>query len=346
MMEENLESESMKWLVRMRDARRGFVDSIWVTARRGFIILLLIASCGAAFSDPVYALPLVKVLFGNDACTFLPERPPPSWVNKRPSTTDFVGVGSAPRMENPTDQIQAAEQNARTALAAEIEVAVNETVRLEMEEKNRTTKTTMEHESSTAVSQAAKQMVDQTLMGSRIEERWLDRDNCIVYVLAIVSQTSVEEVRKKLAERLRKQFKLKQLMLLDRSEVQGEMVSAIRGHLEALFKQGGSRLVASDSGHSVCADDPGLPPCKDPADTIYAGYKVVLDKEASTSEFKRRIYKLTGNVRFKDRLIASFDVACQGTGRLGQDHLIDQQAAKSCFEKAKPIIEKGMGGSE
>jgi len=294
----------------------------------------------------VAAEPLVKVLFGSDSCTFLPDRPAPSWVNKRPATTDFVGVGSAPRMANSTDQIQAAEQNARTALAAEIEVAVDETVHLEMEEKNRATKTTTERESNTVVSQDAKQTVEQTLMGSRIEERWLDRDNCIVYALAIVSQSSVEEARKKLAERLRKRFRFKQLMLLDRSEVQGEMVSTTRGYLEDLFKQGGSRLVAVDSGHRVCADDPMLSVCQQPADIIYASYAVALDKEGATPEFKRRIYKLKGRVQFRDRLIASFDVACQGTGKIGQDHLIDQQAAKSCFDKAKPIIEIGMKESE
>jgi len=310
------------------------------------VSFLAVCLLGQAFSQPVAAELLVRALFSNDVCTFLPERPAPGWVSKRPATMDFVGVGSAPRMANPTDQIQAAEQNARTSLAAEIEVAVNETVHMEMEEKNRTTKTAIEHESNMAISLAAKQTVDQTLMGSRIEERWLDRENCIVHVMATASQASVEEARKKLAERLRKLFKFKQLMLLDRSETQSEMVAATRGHLDALFKQVGNRLVASDSGHSVCADDPGQPPCKDPADTIYAGYKVVLEKEAATSEFKRRIYKLSGNIRFKDRLIASFDVACQGTGKIGQDYLIDQQAAKSCFEKVKPVIEKGMEGSE
>jgi len=308
--------------------------------------IAVVALIGPVLGQPVQAEPVVRVLFANESCTFLPERSAPGWVNKRPGTMDFVGVGSAPRMANPTDQIQAAEQNARTALAAEIEVAVNETIHMEMEEKNRTTKTTTEHESNMAISMAAKQTVDQTLMGSRIEERWLDRENCIVHVMATASQASVEEARMKLAERLRKLFKFKQLMLLDRSEAQGEMVTATRGHLDALFKQVGNRLVASDGGHSACADDPGQPPCKDPADTIYAGYKVVLEKEAATSEFKRRIYKLNGNIRFKDRLIASFDVACQGTGKIGQDYLIDQQAAKSCFEKAKLIIERGMEGSE
>ncbi len=315
---------------------------------RPVIVVCILAGYLAAQmpSRSVAAEPLVKVLFGSDSCTFLPDRPAPSWVNKRPATTDFVGVGSAPRMANSTDQIQAAEQNARTALAAEIEVAVDETVHLEMEEKNRATKTTTERESNTVVSQDAKQTVEQTLMGSRIEERWLDRDNCIVYALAIVSQSSVEEARKKLAERLRKRFRFKQLMLLDRSEVQGEMVSTTRGYLEDLFKQGGSRLVAVDSGHRVCADDPMLSVCQQPADIIYASYAVALDKEGATPEFKRRIYKLKGRVQFRDRLIASFDVACQGTGKIGQDHLIDQQAAKSCFDKAKPIIEIGMKESE
>lgn len=319
---------------------------VWGKARVISVSLLAVSLLGQAFIPMASAERPVRVLFGDDACTFLPGRPAPGWVNKRPNTPDFVGVGSAPRMPNPTDQIQTAEQSARMALAAELEVVINETVRMEMEEKNRTTKTTTEHESNMAVSLVAKQTVDQTLMGSRIEERWLDRENCIVHAMATSSQASVEEGRKQLAERLRKMFKFKQLMLLDRSEAQSEMVSATRGHLDALFKQVGSRLVAPDNGHSLCADDPGQPPCKEPVNTIYAGYKIVLEREAATPEFKRRIYKLIGNVRFKDRVIASFEVACQGTGKLGQDYLIDQQASKSCFEKARPIIEKGMEGSE
>jgi len=316
------------------------------TVRLVSVSFLAVCFLGQAFSQPVAAEPLVRVLFGNDACTFLPERPAPGWVSKRPATTDFVGVSSAPRMANPTEQIQAAEQNARAALAAEIEVVVNETITMVTVEEEHTPGTTTSRESISATTAAAKQAVDQTLMGARIDERWLDRENCVVYVLAAATQASVEEARKKLAERLRKQFKFKRLMLLDRSDVQGEMVNAIRGHLNVLFKQIGSRLMASDAGHSVCADDPGQLPCQEPADAIYAGYKVVLEKEAATSEFKRRIYKLSGNVRFKDRVVATFDVACQGTGKLGQEYLIDQQAAKSCFEKAKPIIEKGMEGSE
>lgn len=310
------------------------------------VSFLALCFLGQAFSQPVAAEPLVRVLFSNDVCTFLPERPAPGWVSKRPATTDFVGVSSAPRMANPTEQIQAAEQNARTALAAEIEVVVNETISMVMVEENRTSGATTSRDSTSAISAEAKQAVDQTLMGSRIDERWLDRENCVVHVLATATQASVEEARKKLAERLRKQFKFKRLMLLDRSDAQGEIVNAIRGHLNALFKQTGSRLVASDAGHSACADDPGQLPCREPADTIYAWYKVVLEKEAATVELKRRIYKLSGNVRFNDRMIATFDVACQGTGKLDQDYLIAQQAAKSCFEKAKPIIEKGMEGSE
>jgi hypothetical protein len=309
-------------------------------------VIMIASAVGFTFGQTAQASPVVKVLFGNDTCTFIPDRPAPGWVYKRPTTTDFVGVGSAPRMPNPTDQIQAAEQGARTALAAELEVVVNETVRMEMEEKNRTTTTTTEHESTTAISLAAKQTVDQTLMGSRIEERWLDRENCIVHAMAAASQASVEEGRKKLAERLRQLFKFKNLMLLDRSEIQGEVISVMRGQLEGLFKGVGNRLLTADNVHSGCADSPGQPVCKEPTDTIYAGYKMALEKEAATPEFKRRIYKFTGTVRFKDRLIASFDVACQGTGKVSQDYLIDQQAAKSCFEKAKPMIEKGMEGSE
>ena len=328
------------------DLLQDLSTNVWRRIRILSGVIVMVSAVGLTFGQTAQASPLVKVLFGNDTCTFLPDRPAPGWVNKRPATPDFVGVGSAPRMPNPTDQIQAAEQSARTALAAEIEVVVKETMTMVMVEKNRTTTTTTEHESNQEIILDMKQTVDQTLMGSRIDERWLDRENCIVHVMATASQASVEEARKKLAERLRKMFKFKNLMLFDRSDVPGAMTVAVRGHLEALYRKVGNKLLTADNGHVVCVDDPGQALCKDPVDTIYAGYKVVLDKEAATPEFKRRIYKLTGTVRLKDRLIASFDVACQGTGKLSQDHLIDQEAAKSCFEKAKLIIEKGMEGSE
>lgn len=333
----------------MNHISRNVLDRIWRKAQMVATGLLVVSFWGQGFDYPAHAEPLVRVLFGDDECSFLPERPAPGWISKRPPTNNYVGISSSSNSDrklNPTEQIQAAEQNARTALAAEIEVVVNETVNMVMEEKNRTSGTTISRESTSAISQEAKQAVDQTLMGARIDERWLDRENCMIHVLATATQASVEDARKKLAERLRRQFKFKQLMLLDRSDAPGEMADATRAHLDALFKRAGNKLVAADSHHSVCADDPVHPACQQPADIIYAGYKVVLDKEGATSEFKRRIYRLSGVIRFKDRLIASFDVACQGTGKVGQDYLIDQQAAKSCFDKAKPIIDKGMEGSE
>lgn len=308
--------------------------------------LLGVVLLGPAFSQPAQAEPLVRVLFGNDSCTFLPDRPTPTWVNKRPNTADFVGISSAPRMANPTEQIQAAELNARTALAAEIEVAVSETMKVVMDERNRTSGTTTSVDSNDSIVVEGKQAVNQTLMGARIEERWLDRENCIVHVLATATKASVEEAQQKLAERLRKLFKFKLLMLLDRSEVQGDMTKMTRELLTEWFIKAGNRVVAADSGHAGCGDNPLQPACQTPPDVMYAGYKIVLDKEAATAEFKRRIYKLTGSVRYKDRVIASFDAACQGTGKLSQDFLIDQQAAKACFEKARPSIENGMKGSE
>lgn len=333
----------------MSGMSRAFLTRVWRKTRVISVGLLAVLLWGQAFSQIAYAEPLVRVLFGGDDCSFLPERPAPAWIGKRPATNDYVGISSAPnpdRKLDPTQQIQAAEQNARAALAAEISVSVKETTTHFMQERYGETTTGVSREIKMQIELEGTQVVDQTLGGSRIEERYLDRHNCMVHVMATISKAAVEETNRKLAEKLRKLFRFKQLMLLDRSEVQGEMVSATRGHLDTLFKQVGNKLVAADNGHAGCADDPLQPACQQPADIIYAGYKVVLDKEATTPEFKRRIYKVIGNVRFKDRLIASFDMACQGTGKVGQDYLIDQQAAKSCFEKAKPVIEKGMEGSE
>ena len=311
--------------------------------------LLVMSILAQGLSHVAYAEPIVKVLFGSDECSFLPDQPTPAWLVKRPETSDYVGISSASnpdRRLSPPEQIQAAEQNARTALAAEISVSVKETTTQFVSERNEQGKAGFSHETQTQVDLLATQVVDQTLEGSRIQERYLDRSNCLVHVMAVISKAAVEENKRKLIEKLRKLFRFKQLMLLDQTGRQSEMTSTIRGHLDALFKHVGNKLVAADSSHAVCADDPMQPACQQPADIIYAAYRIVLDKEGATPEFKRRIYKLTGSVRFKDRLIASFDVACQGTGKVGQDYLIDQQAAKSCFDKAKPIIEKGMEGSE
>lgn len=313
------------------------------------VVLIGLMPAGSDLGAAAQASPVVKVLFGSDDCTFLPERPTPPWINKRPATNDYVGVSSASNSDrklSPTEQIQAAEQNARASLAAEISVTVKETVKYFVEERTGSSAEGVSHDMMTQASLEATQVVDQTLAGSRIEERYLDRPNCVVHAWAGISKAAVEEANKKLLEKLRKLFRFKNLMLLDRSDVQGEMTNATRGQLDALFKQVGNKLLATDNGHLVCADDPGQLLCQEPADTIYTGYKIVLDKEATTPEFKRRIYKLTGSVRFKDRMIASFDVSCQGTGKVTQDYLIDQEASKKCFEKAKPIIEKGMEGSE
>jgi hypothetical protein len=311
--------------------------------------LLALSVLVQGFNHSALAEPMVKVLFGSDECSFLPEQPTPAWLVKRPATSDYVGVSSASnpdRKLSSPEQMQAAEQNARAALAAEISVSVKETTTQFISERNEQSKAGFSYETQTQVDLLAIQVVDQTLEGSRIQERYLDRSNCLVHVMAVISKAAVEENKRKLIEKLRKLFRFKQLMLLDQTGIQSEMTSAIRGHLDALFKNGGNKLVAADSGHRFCADDPMQSVCQKPADIIYASYAVALDKEGATPEFKRRIYKLKGRVQFRDRLIASFDVACQGTGRVGQDHLIDQQAAKSCFDKAKPVIEKGMEGSE
>jgi len=311
--------------------------------------LLMLSVLAQGFNHHAFAEPMVKVLFGSDECSFLPEQPTPAWLVKRPATSDYVGVSSASNPAgklSPPEQMQAAEQNARAALAAEISVSVKETTTQFISERNEQSKAGFSHETQTQVDLLAIQVVDQTLEGSRIQERYLDRSNCLVHVMAVISKAAVEENKRKLIEKLRKLFRFKQLMLLDQTGIQSEMTSTVRGHLDTLFKHIGNKLVAADSSHRVCADDPMQPACQQPADIIYAAYRIVLDKEGATPEFKRRIYKLAGSVRFKDRLIASFDVACQGTGKVGQDYLIDQQAAKSCFDKANPIIEKGMEGSE
>jgi len=326
-----------------------------VEGRRNY---LMISRCLVAlwfftqvFSQSVAAEPLVKVLFGGDECSFLSKSPEPTWVSRRPDTDDFVGIsssgrGSSGRQLNPTEQIQMAELNARTALASEISVRVNETTTQFMSERYGETKEGTSREVRMEIESEAKQVVDQTLSGSRIVEKYLDQQNCIVHAQARISKAAVDEERRKLAEKLRRQFRYKHLMVLDRTDAPGAMSTAIHGHVSELFMRIGSKLVATDAGHSLCADDPLTPACRQPVDTIYAGYKVVLDKEGVAADMKRRIYKLVGSLRFKDRLIASFDVACQGTAKVGQEYQIDQQAGKSCFDKAKPIIEKGMEGTE
>ncbi|CUS37889.1 exported hypothetical protein [Candidatus Nitrospira nitrificans] len=344
MLKEGLESKPMRKRLRKTVVRKASVTGSRAVACQVVIILVAVL-LGIMCIPSVHAEPVVRVLFG-DTCSFLPEREPPEWLFKRPRTDDKVGVGSADRMPKSSEQIQVAEQNARAELAKEIEVSVKEEVKIFMEERNDSAMKGISHEGEQQISLEARQVVDQMLSGSEIRERYLDRKNCVTYALAIAPKAAVEAVQKKLAEQLRRQFKLKPFMLLDRSEGRGEVTAALRAQLEGLFTKIGNKLVASKEQYGLCSDDSGQPQCKELADTIFAGYKVLLDSEETAAGDKRRIYRLIGQIRFKDRLIASFNVACQGTGKVGEEHLIDQRAAGSCFEKAKPTIAKGMEGSE
>jgi|CXWL01.1.fsa_nt_gi hypothetical protein len=310
----------------------------------GFLIIPVL--WGVVLGQSVQAEPVVQVLFGGDECSFLPEQPPPLWVTSLPSVVEGVpviaGVGSADRMSSNTDQIQMAEQNARAALAAGIEVRVKEEVKVFIDERYGSSKKGISHTSEQQISLEARQVVDQTLSGSQIKQKYLDRKNCVVYALAIVSKAELEESKRKFAEQLRRQFKRKQLMLLDQSKEGGEAVIATRGMLEGLFEGIGNSLLDSAAGAS-CANDSMKPVCKD---VIYAEYTVALEDKQATPAVELWTYRLAGKVRFKERLIASFNVLCQERGNAGQEYKIARKAAEACIRQARQTIERGMQGSE
>jgi len=301
-----------------------------------FVAALLPLYHGAAASS----LPFLHLV--NSECTFMPESPMPSWIRTRPNLPGMhVGVGQAGQGTTPEVQIRAAETDALESLASEIEVRIKSHLTV-VETENRKS-------ANTLVDSKTSSKVRQLLRGAQIEERWLDRPNCMLWALATVSEASVEKVRAEIQQELDRRFTSKKVMIFDLSGTQIDMTEFLLRDMEQVFRELGVFLVSSDNRLAGCARDTNQDICQKAQDTIYAGFSVLFVREELSDDrrLKGRFYRVKGALRFQDRLVSSFDITCRGVGYPDQDTLtIDRTAASECVTKASKILQEDMQKSQ
>ncbi|MEX5213250.1 MAG: LPP20 family lipoprotein [Nitrospiraceae bacterium] len=288
--------------------------------------VLVLALCLVCIDAAMAADPPVWVWTVSESCTFLPDSPRPAWVTTRPDTQDYAGIGQAGRRESPEEQIRAAEDSARSGLASEVSVKVRERVVQNVCEgqcaEDERTKIEMKVESKTK----------QTLKGARIQQRWLDRSNCMVWTLATLPKQAVDEILNR------------RVMLFNLSAPPLDMAGWLVGHLERLLRED-MAVVPADARLSGCAIDSAQSECRERANTIYGAIIVSLDKEAVSpdGQWRQRSFRVKGGLRFQDRQLSSFDVACRARAEAKVDiQTIDRAAAEDCRKRIQKTLEQDL----
>jgi hypothetical protein len=256
-------------------------------------------------------------------CDFLPESPRPAWITHRPDTPDYVGVGQAGSSESPEKQIRAAEDDARSKLASEISVKIREQLIQNLcegacgeEEQN---KILIKTESKTK----------QTLKGARIQQRWLDRHNCLVWAWGTLPPDKVE---------------FRRVMMFNLSPPSVGMAGLLVGHLEKVLRED-LAVVPADARLEGCATDSTKAECQARANTIFGSVTVALENEQTSGDgqFHQRLFRATGRLRFQDREVSSFDVRCKARAEAKADaQTIDRAAAEACRNKLQTTIKKDL----
>jgi hypothetical protein len=299
--------------------------------RRGAPVVIVLVALGLALSllsvDAALAADQpVKAWTVSESCTFLPDSPRPAWVTTRPDTQDYTGIGQAGRRESPEEQIRAAEDSARSGLASEVKVNIRERIVQNVCEgqcaEDERSKIEMKVESKTK----------QTLKGARIQQRWLDRSNCIIWTLATLPKQAVDEILNR------------RVMLFNLSAPQLDMAGLLAGHLERVLRDD-MAVVPADSGQEECPRDTRRSECRDRANTIYGAFTVSLEKEAVSpdGQWRQRSFRVKGGLRFQDRLLSSFDVACRARAEAKVDvQTIDRAAAEDCRKRIQKTLEQDL----
>lgn len=287
---------------------------------------LVLALCPVAIDAAIAADQPVRAWTVSESCTFLPDSPRPAWVTTRPDTPDYAGIGQAGRRESPEEQIRAAEDSARSGLASEVKVNVRERIVQNICEgqcaEDEQSKIEMKVESKTK----------QTLKGARIQQRWLDRSNCMVWTLATLPKQAVDEILNR------------RVMLFNLSPSQLDMAGLLAGHLERVLRED-MAVVPADTGQEGCLRDTSRPECRDRARTIYGAFTASLDKEVVSpdGQWRQRSFRVKGGLRFQDRQVSSFDVACRARAEAKADvQTIDRAAAEDCRKRIQKTLEQDL----
>ena len=127
-------------------------------------------------------------------CDFLPPAAKPSWVDSAVNIEGFhVGVGLQEYEKKCAKQVEKAQQNALANLATTIKVEVKSELSIRQQEMKTGGKTYLEENVESLVNTTA----NASLENVTFRDNWLDRDSCVVWVLAVVPRAFVQAQREK-----------------------------------------------------------------------------------------------------------------------------------------------------
>ena len=281
-------------------------------------------------------------------CNFLPEEPAPKWVADGWSMPGYyAGVGTSEKKKRAEEQIEASKLDALNSISMRISVTVSSSVKDTMTSSSSSSGTSMTEQDIEAVTETS---VQQTLRDVEIKDQWLDRKNCRLWTLAVVSEESVEAVRKETAERLKKKYSSKSAMLFPAGEGSPGMNDRVRGNIEKILIGTGVEVRKSDDKYIDCAADGKKPVCAELPDTIFGRYGVKFtgEKVSSSGKKKARFYTLDIELNLNGITVSSFrGTKCRGVGSVDKtDDAMDLISADACVNKIGKKLIKDMQGSE
>ncbi len=151
---------------------------------RHFVAVAILALCLGAH---------VGKAFGGCAIPSMADKPKPEWVKEGWNKPGYyIGVGRIDQRKNAEEWIHAAEQGAINSLSRTISVNVESSFRDEMRQTSKEYKQKFEQD----IKQVVETSVKENLRGVEIIDKWLDRDNCVLWAVAEIPRDSVESTRK------------------------------------------------------------------------------------------------------------------------------------------------------
>lgn len=130
-----------------------------------------------------------------DSCSIpsMQDKPKPVWVKDGWSKSGYYsGVGRIDKRKDAEEWIKSAEQAAINSAAQQISIDVKSKFRDEMGKGSQDYKQKFEQDISLVVETSVKE----NLRGLSIADKWLDKDDCVLFALAQIPEESVESTRK------------------------------------------------------------------------------------------------------------------------------------------------------
>ena len=142
----------------------------------------------------IIAIAVSAPVLAKKKCDFLPPAAKPSWVDGAVNIDGFyAGVGLQEYEKKSAKQLEKAQQNALANLATTIKVEVKSELSIRQQEMKTGGKTYLEENVESLVNTTA----SASLENVAFRDNWLDRDSCVVWVLAVVPREFVQTQREK-----------------------------------------------------------------------------------------------------------------------------------------------------